>query len=96
MSDANNKKIKPSQIEKESLEAHAELCAERYNQLNTKLDTMDRRIDGVEGVLLELRDKIFQQKDARQRQIIGWGVGLIGFMGSAILGLIFMVLQGGN
>ena len=31
-------------IEKKSLEAHVELCAERYRLLETKLESMDEKI----------------------------------------------------
>jgi hypothetical protein len=33
--------MEPSDIEKKSLEAHVELCAERYNHLELKLETLE-------------------------------------------------------
>jgi hypothetical protein len=35
---------KTTDIEKENLEAHVELCAERYKQLETRLDAVEGKI----------------------------------------------------
>jgi hypothetical protein len=40
-------------IEKENLEAHVELCAERYKQLETRLDNVEGKI----GTLQETIEK---------------------------------------
>jgi hypothetical protein len=40
-------------IEKENLEAHVELCAERYKQLETRLSTVENKI----GTLQETIEK---------------------------------------
>ena len=42
-------------IEKKSLEAHVELCAERYRLLETKLESMDEKITTLFNVIAELR-----------------------------------------
>ena len=42
-------------IEKKSLEAHVELCAERYRLLEVKLESMDEKITTLFGVIAELR-----------------------------------------
>lgn len=34
----------PTEIEKENLEAHVELCAERYKQLETRLGTIEQKV----------------------------------------------------
>jgi hypothetical protein len=44
---------KPTDIEKENLEAHVELCAERYKQLETRLTTVETKI----GTLQETIEK---------------------------------------
>ena len=53
-------------IEKQNLEAHVELCAERYKNLENKLDSLDKRMTTVEEHLLAIRDSI-TQKTRRQR-----------------------------
>jgi hypothetical protein len=40
-----------TEIEKKNLEAHVELCAERYKSLDAKLDTVERRVSDVERKL---------------------------------------------
>ena len=44
---------KTTDIEKENLEAHVELCAERYKQLETRLTTVETKI----GTLQETIEK---------------------------------------
>jgi hypothetical protein len=43
-----------SAIEKENLEAHVELCAERYKQLNMKLDSLDTKVTFMEGMISDI------------------------------------------
>ena len=47
-----------SEIEKESLEAHVDLCSERYNSLKRELTGMAKRMDKFESMLIEMRDII--------------------------------------
>ena len=37
----------PTDIEKKSLEAHVELCAERYRAIDTHLDNLNEKIDDI-------------------------------------------------
>ena len=37
----------PTDIEKENLEAHVELCAERYKQLETRLGTIENKVNDL-------------------------------------------------
>jgi hypothetical protein len=64
-------------IEKKSLEAHVELCAERYRLLETKLESMDEKITTLFSVIAELRGML-QASNAKQNdRLISWGVGII-------------------
>jgi chaperonin cofactor prefoldin len=45
-------------IEKKSLEAHVEICAERYSNLETQLSNLETRMDKVESYLIEIKDAI--------------------------------------
>lgn len=38
-------------IEKENLEAHVELCAERYKQLETRLSTIEDKVSGLQRTI---------------------------------------------
>jgi hypothetical protein len=67
-----------TEIEKKSLEAHVELCAERYNQLEQRFQHVEDKISGLDGLLREVHDMIQRMSEKRTDQIISWGVGIIG------------------
>ena len=64
-------------IEKKSLEAHVELCAERYRLLETKLESMDEKITTLFNVIAELRGMLQASNAKNNDRIISWGVGII-------------------
>ena len=64
-------------IEKKSLEAHVELCAERYRLLETKLESMDEKITTLFGVIAELRGMLQSTNTKNNDRLISWGVGII-------------------
>ena len=67
-----------TEIEKKSLEAHVELCAERYNQLDQQFKHVDSKISSLEVVVREVHDMVQRMSEKRTDQLIGWGVGIIG------------------
>ena len=75
-------------IEKKSLEAHVELCAERYNALETRLDHVDAKISSLSDVIREVHDMVQRMSEKRTDQLIGWGVGLIGALSATVIYLI--------
>ena len=44
---------KPSDLEKESLEAHVELCALRYAQLDERLSTLEDKVGTIHTDIIE-------------------------------------------
>jgi hypothetical protein len=64
-------------IEKKSLEAHVELCAERYRLLETKLESMDEKITTLFGVIAELRGMLQTNATKNNDRLISWGAGII-------------------
>jgi predicted nucleic acid-binding Zn-ribbon protein len=65
-------------IEKKSLEAHVELCAERYNQLEQRFEHVDEKINGLEKLMREVHDMVQRMAEKRTDQLISWGIGIIG------------------
>lgn len=65
-------------IEKKSLEAHVELCAERYTQLEQRFEHVDAKISSLETLLREVHDMVARINEKRTDQIISWGLGIIG------------------
>jgi prefoldin subunit 5 len=72
--------VDTTNIEKKSLEAHVELCAERYNALESRLDNVDSKIASLEKVICEVRDLVQGMSEKRNDQLISWGSGVIGLL----------------
>lgn len=81
-----------SELEKESLEAHVDLCSERYTTLVRELKGMGARMEKFEHTLSELRDMMIRLKTDRQQQLINWGIAIIGVLTSAVGALLFVLL----
>lgn len=60
--------MKPTEIEKQNLEAHVEICAVRYASLETKLDNLEHRIDKVELHLIDIKDRLIASLQPQQQQ----------------------------
>jgi hypothetical protein len=71
-------------IEKKSLEAHVELCAERYRMLELKIETVEQEVGEVKHMVTEVHGIVRQMGEKRNDQIIAWGIGIIG----ALLGTV--------
>jgi hypothetical protein len=67
-----------TEIEKKSLEAHVELCAERYTQLEQRFEHVEGKITGLQTLLREVHDMVQRMAEKRTDQLISWGVGIIG------------------
>jgi hypothetical protein len=80
--------VEPTDIEKKSLEAHVELCAERYNALENRLDHVDAKITNLSDVIREVHDMVQRMSEKRTDQLIGWGVGLIGALSATVIYLV--------
>lgn len=77
-----------SAIEKENLEAHVELCAERYKNLNDKLENLDDRMHKIEGLMLEIKSSIESKPNESNKTIIAIGTTIVGAMIGAIVTLV--------
>lgn len=77
-----------SDIEKENLEAHVELCAERYRQLNMKLDNLDNKVTAMEGMISEIKNTLSDANDKHNRQLITIGTSLIVVLIGALITLV--------
>lgn len=64
-------------IEKKSLEAHVELCANRYKFLETKLDSVEEKVTALEILIVQVRDMMQEMAEKRNSQLISWGIGII-------------------
>ena len=69
-----------TEIEKKSLEAHVELCAERYKLLELKLDSLEAKISSVADPITVLRGMMEKSTQKRTDQLLSWGIGIIGVL----------------
>jgi hypothetical protein len=67
-------------IEKKSLEAHVELCAERYKLLELKLETLESNVEGLRTTINEVHDIVQDMAAKRNDQLVTWGSGIIGML----------------
>ena len=77
-----------SEIEKKSLEAHVELCAERYNALEDKMEIMTANISHLCELVQEVKSSVTKMSEKNTDRLIGWGIAIIGFLGGSVIYLI--------
>ena len=79
--------------ERESLEAHVDLCAERYDKMENKMDTMELRLAKVETIVSEIKNMLIEKETLAYKKLVGLGIGIIGSLLTALLGLILYVAK---
>lgn len=71
------------EIETESLPAHVSLCQERYKQLESRIDSIEKKLTGIDITLCEIRDAITQDRKEQFKQFLTWaGVVITALLGS--------------
>jgi len=80
--------VEATDIEKKSLEAHVELCAERYNALEDKMSAMGESIAHLCVMVQEVKASVSKLSKKSTDRLIGWGVGIIGFLAASVIYLI--------
>ena len=70
-----------TEIEKENLEAHVELCAERYKQLDKRLSTIENKVES-------LADKIDDSQHSMSKVIIGATATIIAGLISTVVTIL--------
>lgn len=68
-------------IEKQNLEAHVELCAERYEQLNTRLEIIEEKVG-------KLAVKIEESQSSMSKVIIGATATIIAGLLSTVVTIL--------
>ena len=76
--------VDTTNIEKKSLEAHVELCAERYRYLEEKLESLEARSIENNKMISDIRSMIQTVVANRNDQIIKWGLGIIVTLGGIV------------
>lgn len=90
-------------IEKQSLEAHVDLCAERYKGLQEDLaamsdrisrleDGMNKRMDKIETSVTEIKDILTKKETSALRSLIVVGLAIIASLIGTVGGLVWYVV----
>ena len=79
--------------ERDSLEAHVDLCAERYERMDEKMNTMEKRLETVESIVSEIKDMLIEKETMALKKLVGLGIGVIGSLLTALLGLIIYIAK---
>ena len=82
--------VDTTDIEKKSLEAHVELCAERYRFLENKLETVESTISDMNVMVADIRSMMNGIVNKRNDQIIKWGTAIIG---SLVASVVYLLMQ---
>lgn len=85
--------MQQSRLERENLEAHVDLCAERYRVLEEKLDKIDEKFDRLEKAVSILNEKHTQERTNGNKMIIGGVATVIAGLLSTIV-LLLLNLNG--
>lgn len=78
-----------TELEKKSLEAHVDLCAQRYRFLEQKFQTVEEKINEQGRVIHEVHDMVQNMSEKRNEQLMAWGMGIIGAL-VAIVGYLLV------
>ena len=81
--------VDTTDIEKKSLEAHVELCAERYKFLELKLESVEDKLTTVVDSVSSVRDAVQKMSNRNNDRIINWGIGII----ITLIGTVGWLLQ---
>lgn len=80
--------VEATDIEKKSLEAHVELCAERYNALEDKISVVDGKITSVSNMVREVKETVGKMAEKNNDRLVTWGIGIIGTLAGTIIYLL--------
>lgn len=82
-------------IEKKSLEAHVELCAVRYRNLEEKLNNLETRMDSLEEYLVDIKNTLHGSQHDNYKTLITIGTAVVGALLAGAVTLILHIVTNG-
>jgi uncharacterized protein YoxC len=79
-----------TELEKKSLEAHVDLCAQRYRFLEDKLTGVVEKIESVAHTVTDVKASVDKMSEKNNDRLINWGIGIIVFL-VGIIGYLLKV-----
>ena len=77
-----------TEIEKKSLEAHVELCAERYKNLEDKLQNLDNRMGKIEELIVDIKNAVASSPNESNKTLITIGTAIVAALIGGLITLI--------
>ena len=77
-----------SRLERENLEAHVDLCAERYRVLEEKLDRTEEKFERIEKALQEMGPQTSKDSKSNNKVVIGAVATVIAGLSTIVLLLL--------
>lgn len=77
-----------SDIETESLAAHASICEQRYLNLDNRMTGLEKKVERIEELLGDIHQKIDRLSDQQNKQINAGLVYCVGLLLTVCGGLI--------
>ncbi len=85
-----------SRLERENLEAHVDLCAERYRVLEEKLNRLEAKLDGLTEALTKVADKQTASTISSNKLVIGAAATVIAGLLSTVVVLLLNLNAAGT
>ena len=79
----------PSEIEKQSLEAHVEICSERYGYLEENMERIESRLTVIEQQLDEIRHNLLVSEKNKYKSMRVFSGSL---MAALVTSLIYLII----
>ena len=83
----------PTDIEKESLEAHVELCSQRYDAMKGNMERMEERLGNLETMVKQIKDMLVEKENQAYKKLLGVGFTIIGSLLTTLIGLALYVIK---
>ena len=81
--------IQQSRLERENLEAHVDLCAERYRVLEEKLNRLENKVDNLSNTISVMAEKQVTDKASSNKLVVGAaGTVIAGLLSTVVLLLL--------
>lgn len=81
--------VDTTDLEKKSLEAHVDLCAQRYRFLEEKITGLDEKIESVVDAVTGVKSSVDKMSEKNNDRLINWGIGII----FSLIGTVAWLLQ---
>ena len=83
-----------TEIEKKSLEAHVELCAERYAALDKnyvalhgKIEALNAKVEKMDSHIVAIREALAGSGDRQSKQLIAIGTAIVSVLLTGVITL---------